>query len=130
MPLVSNDLSAFADSPEASRTLGQENFSRGVITLIDESKLPKNAVKQADNITLAEDGALKVRPGIQWFGTSPSASPIDGAEMFVMGDETVHIIVVAGGTVYRSTDDGLTWTACTGGSFTSGKKVRFEQANE
>lgn len=130
MPLIDDDLSSFADSPEANRVLGQENFSRGVISLIDESKLPKNALKQADNITLAEDGAPKVRPGIQWFGTNPSAFPIDGAEMFVMPDDTVHILIVAGGTIYRSTDDGATWSTCTGGSFTSGKKVRFEQANE
>ncbi len=129
MPQIDNDLDSFPDSTEANRTLGQENFSRGVISLIDESKLPKNALKQADNITLAEDGAPKVRPGVDWYGTAPSAFAIDGAAMFVMADDTVHIVCVAGGTIYRSINDGFSWTACTGATFTSGKKVDFEQAN-
>lgn len=118
------------DSPPTPVVLNQDNFGRGVISLIDDSKLPRNALKEARNITLAEDGAPTVRPGLGWYGTAPSASAIDGGAMFVNPtDDAIHLLLVAGGTVYRSLDNGLTWATCTGATFTSGKKAGFEQAN-
>lgn len=45
-----------------------DNFKRGVITLIDDSRLPKNALKAADNLILVEDGQPTPRPGVDWFG--------------------------------------------------------------
>lgn len=48
-----------------------QNFKRGVITLINESRLPKNALKELKNLFLAEDGQPSYRPGIDWFGVSP-----------------------------------------------------------
>lgn len=51
-----------------------DNFKRGVITLIDQSKLPKNALREADNIYLTEDGAPTIRPGIDWFGNAVQAN--------------------------------------------------------
>ncbi len=85
-------------------------------------------------MTLAEDGAPKVRPGVGWFGTAPSADAIDGACMHVMVDDVVHLLVIAGGRIYRSLNDGATWATCaTSGAvevvFTAGKKVHTEQAN-
>jgi hypothetical protein len=126
------DLSGIPDNPPNLVTLGQENFSRGVISLVNESKLPRNAVTRADNATLAEDGALTERPGVNWYGNAPSADPIDGAFMHVTSDEVSHILVISGGVVRRSVDDGDTWTVCTRGDlttnlFTPGKKVSSEQ---
>lgn len=123
------DLSGIPDNPPPVITLTQQIFNRGVISIIDESKLPKNALKTADNHTLAEDGAPKIRPGIAWYGTAASSDPIDGAEMYIGSDDTIHLIKVAGGTIYRSLDNGSTWTACTGATLTSGKKVHFELVN-
>lgn len=48
-----------------------DNFKRGVITLIDRSRLPQNALERADNIFLVEDGQPSNRPGVDWFGTTP-----------------------------------------------------------
>jgi hypothetical protein len=47
------------------------NFKRGVITLIDKSRLPKDALEAADNIFLYEDGQPGPRPGVDWYGTAP-----------------------------------------------------------
>ena len=120
------DLSGIPDSPPPVITLTQQIFNRGVISLIDESKLPRNALKTADNHTLAEDGAPQIRPGIGWYGEAPSVNEIEGAAMYVSATDEIHLIIVAGGTVYRSIDDGETWTACTGATLTTGHKVRFE----
>lgn len=133
MPVLSNAYASLPDNPPGIVTLGQETFGRGVISVVDESKLPRNALKEARNITMAEDGAPKVRPGVGWYGTAPSSSAIDGAGMFVASDETSHLVVVAGGKVYRSLDDGASWAVCSAGGnqnvFTAGHKVRSEQAN-
>jgi hypothetical protein len=129
MPLI-EEIVGLPDNPPREITLTQDKFDRGVISLIDQSKLPKNALKEATNIFLAEDGAPEIRPGLDWYGTAPSAFAIDGADFFVKSDDTIHLLVIANGVVYVSTNDGLTWATCTGGTFTSGKKVHFVQANE
>lgn len=129
MALV-EEITGLPDSTPRSITLTQDKFDRGVITLVDQSKLPKNALREAINIFLAEDGAPTVRPGLDWFGTAPSASAIDGADFHVMPTEEIHLLQIANGTIYRSENDGLTWSTCTGGTFTVGKKVKMIQSNE
>lgn len=114
---------------ERLNILTQDRFNRGVITLIDESKLPKNALKEAMNILLREDGAPGPRWGVDWYGTAAGATAIDGAGMFETSAGVVHLLKIVGGTVYRSLDDGATWTACTGATLTAGNKVYIEQAN-
>lgn len=54
------------------------NFKSGVITLIDKSRLPKTALERADNIFLVEDGQPSLRPGVDWYGTSPIATATAG----------------------------------------------------
>lgn len=136
MPQLNNALlNTIPDGTAPNVPLNQTSFSRGVITLVDQSKLPRNALKEANNLTLAEDGAPTIRPGTNWYGSvMPNGQPIDGGAMYVATDDTVHLLAVAGGSVYRSLNDGLTWTLLTtdGGSttpFTAGKKAGFEQAN-
>lgn len=57
-------------------TLG--NFKRGVITLVNPSKVPQNALCAADDVFLVEDGQPSPRPGVAWYGTSP-VLPVPGA---------------------------------------------------
>lgn len=133
MPTLSNAWNSLPDNPPGIVTLGQETFGRGVISVVDESKLPRNALKEARNITMAEDGAPQVRPGVDWYGNELPAV-IDGGGMYVASDDTVHLLGIAGGKVYRSLNDGLTWNICSTSSgletlFTPGRKVRNEQAN-
>lgn len=70
MPLnvTADDAPAKFPNPEFL-TLG--NFRRGVITLTDQSNLPKNALVKALNILLVEDGMPSIRPGMEWYGTVP-----------------------------------------------------------
>lgn len=103
-------------------TVGQDGWGRGVITLIDQSDLPKDALARALNIMLAEDGNPKPRWGVDWFGTAASAGDaIDGAGVHETSAGAVHLWKVVDRTFYRSTDDGVTWSSC-GGSFTAGEK--------
>lgn len=127
MPLeVPSDLPTTFATP-TYLTLG--NFKKGVISLIDKSRLPKDALEQADNIFLVEDGQPSLRPGVNWFGTAaPNGLPIDGFSYFDAAG-TIHLVISAGGTVYRSLDDGATWTQCTGVSLTAGLVVEMNQYN-
>ena len=110
------------------QVLSQSNFAKGVITLIDESKLPNDALKIADNAMLFEDGSVGPRWGTAWYGTAvPGTAPLDGGAFFATSTGATHIVAVAGGIVYRSTDDAQTWTQCTGATLTAGKKCTFIQ---
>lgn len=120
-----NDLPTSFPTPNKLTLSSQK---KGVITLINESLLPKDALKQADNIFLYEEGQAGVRPGVDWFGTAPSGSAIDGFDYFDTGT-TVHLVVAAGGTFYRSTDNGTTWDTCTGATYTAGSTVNMNQYN-
>lgn len=104
-----------------------DSFKRGVISLIDKSRLPKDALDEADNIFLYEDGMPGPRPGVNWYGTAlPNAAEIDGFDYFDFNG-AIHLVAVGGGTVYRSTNDGSSWTACTGATLTSGVTVNMNQ---
>jgi len=125
MPLnLPNDLPTQFPQPQY---LTLDNFKRGVITLIDKSRLPKNALEEAENIFLVEDGQPSLRPGTNWYGTAmPNSAEIDGFDYFDY-DGVIHLVAVAGGTVYRSTNDGTTWSACTGATLTAGNEVNMNQ---
>lgn len=127
MPLnLTDDLPKSFPTPQY-KTLS--NFKRGVITLIDKSRLPENALEQADNIFLVEDGQPSPRPGIDWYGiAAPNGQAITGFNYFDLAG-AIHLVITAGTACYRSTDDGASWTVCTGASFTAGLKVTMNQYN-
>lgn len=70
MPLATTDDNAPTTFPKPD-VLTLSNFKRGVITLIDKSRLPQNALEEATNLFLVEDGQPSNRPGVGWFGTAP-----------------------------------------------------------
>jgi hypothetical protein len=128
MPLQTDDKSLPTTFPQPDY-LTLTTFKRGVISLIDKSRLPKDALEEANNIFLVEDGQPTIRPGVNWYGAvSPNASAITGFDYFDFAG-VIHLVMVAGGTVYRSTDNGITWTACTGATLTSGLTVEMNQYN-
>lgn len=127
MPLEVTDTNSIKFPTPSFLTLS--NWRKGVITLIDKSRLPKDALEEATNLFLAEDGNPTPRPGVDWYGVvSPNASAIDGFSYFDFNG-AIHLVMVAGGTVYRSTDNGSTWTACTGFTLTAGVDTFFNQYN-
>lgn len=128
MPLNTGADNAPAKFPDPEYlTLGK--FDRGVITLIDKSHLPKNAAEDMTNLWLVEDGEPSPRPGIAWYGQPmPNGLPIQGFDYFDFVG-AIHIVAVAGGVVYRSIDDGVTWSACSGATLNTTAVVNMEQYN-
>lgn len=112
-------------------TLNQSIFPKGVITLINESNIPKDALKEATNEFLYENGAVGPRWGTNWFGAAlPGSGPLDGGKEYQTPAGVVHLLAVRNGVIYRSLDNGATWTTCTGVTLTAGYKCRFVQANQ
>lgn len=106
-----------------------DSFKKGVISLIDQSRLPRDALKEATNLFLAEDGMPTVRPGVGWYGSvSPNGEAIQGVDYFDF-EGVSHLVMVAGGNVYRSTDDAVTWDLCSGATLDTSAKVQMNQYN-
>lgn len=109
-----------------------DKFNRGVVTLADESLLPSNAVKSARNLIQTQDGRWSQRWGTAYYGATTGGT-IVGAERFVTSANVVHLVAVvnvAGTiTIKRSTDNGATWTSCTGATMTVGFTPYFIQIN-
>lgn len=113
------------------QSLSHSSFPKGVITLVNESNLTKDALKEATNGMLYETGSVGPRWGINWFGTAlPGTGPIDGAGMYQGVDGVTKLWVVQNGTFYYSSNDGSTWSTATGATLTAGLKVNGTQANQ
>lgn len=61
--------------------------------------------------------------------TNTSVAAIDGAFMYQSSLLANHLIIVCGGNIFRSLDNGNTWTICTAATFTPGKKVYAAQGS-
>jgi hypothetical protein len=48
------------------------SFKRGVITVVNKSNLPKDALQEMNNLFLYEDGKPGIRPGVDWYGENIS----------------------------------------------------------
>lgn len=53
-------------------SLPLSSSKKGVITIIAPSNLPRDALQEADNLFLYENGQVGNRPGVDWFGTEIS----------------------------------------------------------
>lgn len=125
---MARDIKPVLQTKQETVDVGLRKFDKGVYTLIDESNMPEDAAVEAKNLMQKEDGRWSPRWGSDWYGVAvPNGEAIDGADMYVADNQDIHLIVVAGGKAYRSTDDGDSWTELSGGSFTAGHKVAFQQ---
>lgn len=110
-----------------------DDFSGGTNTVISEARLGKNPTNskyavESVNLQQCQDGIWETRPGLSYFGaTVGSATSLDGASEYIASDDTRHLIVVGGGKVWKSINDGATWTELTGATFTAGYQVFFLQ---
>lgn len=127
MPLnITDDLPKTFPTPTY---LTLNSFKKGVISLIDKSRLPKDALDEATNVYLCEDGMPTGRPGTDWYGVAmPSNYTIDGFDYFDNAG-TISLFVAAGGNFYHSTNNGGTWTICTGATYTAGTPCYMNQYN-
>lgn len=102
-----------------------DDFSGGSNNLIDEARLPSKFAFESKNLIQVQDGRWKTRWGTQYYGADIGYNP-DGASEYVKSDGTTELIVVANGTVYKSTDGG-SWSSISGATFTAGLPVYFMQ---
>lgn len=102
-----------------------KEFRGGVNKLLEEARIALDEAKEATNLMQVQDGLWKPRWGTGYYGADVG-SVIDGASEFVKEDGTTELIVVAGGTAYKSTDGG-TWSSISGASFTAGEQCFFMQ---
>jgi hypothetical protein len=126
MPLTIPDTPIKFPNPDY---LTLNSWAKGVISLIDKSKLPMNALQEANNIFLYEDGQPGPRPGVNWYGSAlPNGAVVDGFDYFDHSDTgSVDLVAVGGGVVYKSSDDGVTWTSCSGATPTAGITMLMNQ---
>ena len=102
----------------------------GTVTNIDEARQNRHQSPETVNLTLEQDGLWTTRPGTAYYGTTPGSetlSPLGSAE-YVVDVDTRHLIYVGGsGTVYKSTNNGQTWSSISGATMTAGYKCFFIQ---
>lgn len=112
-------------------TLVIDKFGKGVMTLYDETRLPKEAVQSATNMYLDQDGVWTTRPGSTPYGATLTG-PTDGACSFAKynadGTVTTYIGVVDNGS-FKTSQDGGAWTTVSGVTWTTGYPVTFKQDN-
>lgn len=100
---------------------GQNNpniWRPGVISLVDESRLPMGAVVQAKNCMQTQDGVWSTRWGTKNYGHSWTG-PITGFAAFTTfsaGVQTQYYMIIDNGAL-KYAKDGGTWTTITGHTF-------------
>jgi len=83
-------------------------FKKGVITLLDKSRLPPDALEEAQNIFLYEDGQPGPAPGVGYYGTAPtyySTGTASQSGITVTGSGTTFTAAMVGMTIVFSTGE-------------------------
>lgn len=103
-----------------------DDFKVGVMTLVEEARIPTNGAKEVNNLYQTQDGVYTTRPGSDYYGESlPNGKNPDGSAEYVKSDGTTELIAV-GVKAYKSVDGG-TWSEITGATFTEGESCYFVQ---
>lgn len=125
-----------AKSPISSKdpakvTIELNSWKAGTITTFNDTRRPDESFGNMKNGMLYQDGIGGPRPGTANYGTALSANP-DGGKTFTKyntdGTKTIITIMCAGGHIYYSTNDMVTWTD-TGSTYTSGIRTRVIEYN-
>jgi hypothetical protein len=107
------------------------NFSGGTNTMVDEARLNEKFAAQSINLMQVQDGLWKSRWGIDYYGqTVASESSLDGAVEYINNTTGNRELIVVGGTtgkIYKSTDNGQTWSQIGSSTLTAGNPAYFLQ---
>ncbi len=121
---------------QANFSIKLDKFRGGTATLINPARLPPHFAVESVNLMQDQDGIWRTRPGVDFYGNEidPSVSSIDGITEYVRTDGTRELLVVAGGYLWKSTDNARTWTKVekSGGGYhtwTEGERVSLLQIN-
>lgn len=109
-----------------------DKFDKGTVTLIDEARISQDMAKETVNLIQKQDGLWSNRWGRDYYGLGIAGeSKLDGAEEYVIDENSREIIIVGGttGKIYRSQNDGASWTELTGATLTPGLVPHFMQIN-
>jgi len=98
---------------------GQNTWKPGVISLVDESRLPLGAVVKAQNLMQTQDGVWSTRWGSNNYGAT-FTGPVTAFSDFLVyngdGTTTQYYAVIDNGA-FKYAKDGGAWTTVTGYSF-------------
>lgn len=112
-------------------TITIDKFGRGVMTLFDDTRLPLDAVKTAQNMFLDQDGVWSTRPPSTPYGAALNGV-VDGGGSFTVyntdGTASTYMWVIDNGQ-FRIAQDGGAWTTKTGVTWTIGVAVLGKQVN-
>lgn len=104
-------------------TLGgpQASWKIGVVSLVNEARLPSGAVVEAKNMMQTQDGVWATRWGSKNYGVALTG-PITGFSEFIVynsnGTSTQYYCVIDNGT-FKYAKDGGAWTSVTGHTFST-----------
>lgn len=90
-----------------------DDFDGGTNTLIDEARQSPQMAMESVNMMLDQDGVWTTRWGTGYYGVAVSGeSYIHAIAQYLASDGTNELIAVGGtsGLVYKSTDDGASWS--------------------
>jgi len=110
--------------------LSVQDFRGGYNSLVDEARLSSRFATAATNLIQDQDGIWKTRWGREYYGSAISGeSSLDGATEYVKSDETRELIAIGGttGKIYKSTDDGDSWSQIGTKTLTAGNITHFLQ---
>jgi len=104
-------------------------FRGGSNTLIDEARLSSKYAPQSINLIQVQDGLWKTRWGINYYGQAISGeTSISGTAEYIKSNGSREIVAVGGsGKIYKSADNGSTWSEVSGGTLTAGYTPYFLQ---
>jgi hypothetical protein len=106
-------------------------FNGGTNTLVDEGRVPQNAVNQSTNMMLDQDGVWRVRYGSQPYGKALTG-PIDGIGRATVynadGTATNYLFAIDNGAI-KYCKDGGAWATIAGNTWTTGNNANMVQVN-
>lgn len=122
------------------RSSQQRNFNilidsakGGTVTNVDEARQNNTQSPETVNLTIKQDALWSTREGTGYYGTAPSTETgLLGGYEYVLDagtpDETRELIVVGlTGKIYKSSNNGATWSELSGVSMTANKPCFFLQ---
>jgi len=106
-------------APKIER-ISTQKWMKGVVTTLDDGRMPVDGLVQGDNMVLTEDGTIRPRPSLQKYGPQPVGTVLGELAQFrvVDGLDTTNWMVTMQ-AVARSEVQTLSITGTpTGGTFT------------